>query len=50
MALGKCAKIHFPLQSECNVGATKTGLTRMTVMKIRYFHEYSDFLPEPVTH
>ena len=25
--LGKCAKIDFPSQSECNVGATKTVLT-----------------------
>ena len=35
---------------ECNVAATKTSLMRMIVMKIRYFHEYPDILPEPMTH
>ena len=50
MVLGKCAKIYFPSQSECNIGAMKTELTRMVVMKIRYFPEYPDILPEPVTH
>ena len=33
---------------ECNIGAAKTGLTRMYVMKIQYFHEYPDLLPKPV--
>ena len=28
----------------------KTGLMRVIVMKIRYFHEYPDILSEPVTH
>ena len=46
----KCAKIHFPSQSECNVGATKTGLTRMIVMKIWYFHGHTGILTEPMRH
>ena len=34
MVLGKCAKIDFPSQSECNVAAMKKGLMTMIVMKI----------------
>ena len=30
----KMCKIDFPSQSECNIAVTKTGLTRMIVMKI----------------
>ena len=48
--LGKCAKVDFPSQSECNVGTTKTCLTRMIVMNIQYFHGYTEVLPELVTH
>ena len=50
MVLGKCAKINFPSQSECNVGATKTGLMRMIVMKIQYFHGHTGILTEPMRH
>ena len=35
---------------KCNVAVMKTGLTRMYVVKIQYFHEYPDVLPKPVTH
>ena len=34
MVLGKCAKIYFSSQRECNIAVMKTGLTRMIVMKI----------------
>ena len=50
MVLGKCAKIDIPSQSECNIGATKTVLMRMIVIKIRYFHGHTEILPEPVIH
>ena len=50
MVLGKCAKIYFPSQSESNIGATKTGLMRMIVMKIWYFHGHTGILTEPMRH
>ena len=50
MVLGKCAKINFPSQSESYIGAMKTGLTRMIVMKIWYFHGYTGILIEPMRH
>ena len=50
MVLGKCAKIHFPSQSECNIGATKTVLMRMIVIKIQYFHGHTGILTEPMRH
>ena len=50
MVLGKCAKIDFPSQSECSIGPTKTVLTRMIVMKIRYFHGHTEILREPLIH
>ena len=34
---------------ESYTAVTKTGLKRMIVMKIRYFHEYPDLLLKPVT-
>ena len=35
---------------ESYAGATKTGLMRIIVMKIRYFHGHTEILPEPLTH
>ena len=46
----KMFKIHFPSQSECNIGATKTDLTRMFVMKIQYFHGHTGMLTQPMRH
>ena len=48
MVPGKSAKIHFPSQSECNIGARKTVLTRMIAMKILYFHGQTGILTEPM--
>ena len=48
--LGKCAKIDFPSQSECNIAVRKTVLARMIVMKILYFHGHTGILPEPITY
>ena len=37
-------------QSESYVGAMKTGLMRMIVMKIWYFHGHTGILTEPMRH
>ena len=50
MVLRKCANINFPSQSESYVGATKTVLMRMIVMKIQYFHGHTGILTEPIRH
>ena len=50
MGLGKCTKISFLSQSESYVGATKSALTRMIVMKIQYFHGHTGILTEPLSH
>ena len=48
--LGKCAKINFPSQSECNIRAMKSVLTRMIVMKIQYFYGHTGIWSEPIRH
>ena len=46
----KCAKIHFPSQSECHIAAMKSVLMRMIVMKICFFHGHTGIWPEPIRH